>query len=194
MTDKFINEIKSKYDDWTKNRKKDVEIHNRVIKEQIEKYNRIKELLKDINVQEFAKLIDYKDRPYDTNYYIIDDPMKDFLEHYMTMTSYSKDTKNDNYPIYCYVSSNIPNSSINEYYDVYLNLQSETSTFIIGDKKRNGLNRDIFKLENNIIYPENGCDFLNSDYFYEVQTEYVKNALVLGQKEASKLLIKKYSK
>ena len=201
MTEEFMKIVK-KHFEFHKNLHADVvRMQKTSLDNQIERYNTIHELLKDEKVREFADLISYKEKPVTEEYIGPFYTMKDFLIQNMTGFEWTlDDLKKDKYPIYCYVGLKQPivKNLIGKkasYYDIYWSLQRKGLVFASpNDLECYGTNREEFKKTHDIIYTPEGKSFYDSNTFYEVQAEYVEEALRTNQEEAKKLILSKYGR
>ncbi len=174
---------------------------NKQIQEQIEVLKKIKTLLQDEKVREFANCIGYTEKGF-PEYVKLEDTLYDFLKNIMSFDIWSeKALKEDQYPIYCFLQSEKPiytasDKKMSDFKDLYWNLQKAGYSFGPSDSKENGKNRERFRMKNidNIIYPPEGESFMNSQTFYKVQAEYVEETLRTNQREAKTLIIQKYGK
>lgn len=202
MIEEIIRLIKQEYPIWRRRKNKEVEQTNQKIKEEIELYNRIHDLLQNEKVKEFAETIGYKEKK-PCSYVELKDSLYDFLSCYMIGIDWdSRMLKRDKYPIYCFIESRDPIYSartgkrIANYHDIYWDLQRRGNSITCSDSNENGQKREKFRIKNvdNIIYPPEGESFTNSETFYRIQTEYVEEALKTNQANAKKLLLQKYGK
>lgn len=201
MTDDFMNYVKNEYDKWVTKRRNYIRYNNIEYEKEIANLKRIRELLTDDRVQEFANLINYREKEINRKYIVMDDPMYEFLYQTAVLCEWPFESlKEDKYPIYCYIKSQGPIYSearkkrISDYQDIYWNLQQPGHAIGPTDRYKNGKNRENFKKNNNIIYAPEGKSFIDLKEFFKVQTEYVNEACNSSQEEATKLILSKYGK
>ncbi len=201
MTDDFIEIVKKEYTNWSENEKNRIDEENQRIKEKIEIYKKIHQLLQDEKVKEFADYIGYVENK-NCGYISLKNTLEYFLRYYMTKYTWSdKALKNDKYPIYCFYKSQDPlyschGNKLCNYEDLYWNLQEKGYSFGPSDLTKDGKNREKFRIKNinNIIYPPEGESFVDANTFYRIQAEFVEEALRTDQATAKQLIIQKYGR
>lgn len=130
---------------------------------------------------------------------ILESPLYEFLREVMSKYNWSEeDLIKDKYPLYCFIDFRVLACKDNYIYeDNYWSLQQADFTFGPVDNKKEGTkNREKFIMNNSdkIIYAPYGKSFKDKDTFYDIQSEYVEEALKTNQKNARKLILSKYGR
>lgn len=203
MLEGFIEYIREEYPIWSDNRRKFVTNTNMEIQEKIKMLKKVHDLLQDEKVKEFASIIGYQEPNNNLKLLELHNSLDDFVKECMSRVGLNiKNLKNDKYPIYCYIKSQEPIISSRTgkrlcgYTDTYWNLQLAGYAITVSDKKENGKNREEFRKRNanNIIYLPEGTNSSVSDIFYEIQTEFIKEALRTDQSTAKRMVLQKHGK
>ena len=159
MTEDYINRVKEEYNDnWINIYKERVNNHNLLVREKLDKYKKIRKLLEDKNVREFADLIDFKQGPFKDKLVPLNDPFFEFMLEFIDEYKYDKeDIERDEYPILCYINS----TKFIRYEDIYWPLQFPGFAVGASDFIKTGKSRQLFiNKHDNIIYPPKGYSFL----------------------------------
>ncbi len=190
MTDKFMKYVKNNFEDWKKIEEERVKKHNAELQKKIDIHNRIHELLKEKDVEEFSKLIGYEEKKVYGEFENNDNLLFKFLRNHENCPKWTmEELMKDKYLVLC----NMFNvAEIN----AYCSLQDPLNHFWIGDNKKcdNKWEKFIESNKDKIIYAPNGKIFLYFGNVYSVQAEYVEEALKTNQENAKKLILSKYGR
>ena len=191
MTEDFMKIVQNERDNWIIAKENASKKYNLKLKQEIDNYNIIHELMDDKKVKEFAKLINYKNMPIVRTYLPEKYTLYDYLSCEMSKMEWTGyELSRDKYPIFCYLKTIddvqvlLDGNKISNQLDIYYNLQQKGFEYI---KPSN------IKLCD-VIYAPDGKSFMDDETFYSIQTEYVQTALESNQNEAKKLILSKYNK
>lgn len=203
MTDVTINDVKENFEKWKKIIRQKIDEYNLDAEEKLRRYNEIESLLEKADVQSFAKLINYQisEKPTFRSYDEI--TLSEYLkrQHYdLPNLDLNYLLSVDKYPIFCYVRSYEPRRSVvtrkflNRYDDLYYSIEFPGRGYLASDYTQVEINRKKFKEKYDIIYIPGGITFQNQDLLYDIQAEYVEEAIKTNQETAKRLILSKYGK